>query len=58
MQDFDEGDYPQHKFAIDREGNKLRFDDEEGAIKYLNDNYNADKIDPDYLTPQHESFLL
>lgn len=49
MQDFDESDYHEDRFMTDEDGNRLRFDQEEDAIKWLNENVKAEMIVPEYL---------
>ena len=53
MQDFDEDGYYQRKFLRDESDEKMRWDEEEAAIKYLNDNFKAEHIDPEYLSPNN-----
>jgi hypothetical protein len=48
MQDFDESDYTQENFLLDKFGYKLRFECEDEAIKWLNENVKTEKIDPEY----------
>ena len=50
MQDFDEDDYYQNRFARDSQGNKLKFDSEEDALLFLNQNWNKEEIDEQYVT--------
>lgn len=49
MQDFDEGDYYEDRFMTDEAGDRLKFDQEEDAIKWLNENVKTEMIDPEYL---------
>lgn len=49
MQYFDEGDYHEDRFMTDEDGERLRFDSEEDAIKWLNENVKPEMIDPEYL---------
>lgn len=49
MQDFDESDYYEDRFMSDEDGDRLRFDYKEDAIKWLNDNVKAEMIDSEYL---------
>lgn len=48
MQYFDEGDYYRDRFMTGALDNRLRFDHEEDAIKWLNDNVKSEMIDPEY----------
>jgi hypothetical protein len=50
MQDFDEDDYHDHNFYRDENGEKIKFDTEEDAIKFLNQTFKAKHIHPDYRT--------
>jgi len=49
VQYFDEKDYHEDRFMTDDNGDKLRFELEEDAIKWLNDNIKTEMIDPEYL---------
>lgn len=49
MQDFDESDYYKDRFMTDEDGDRLKFNHEEDAIKWLNDNVKSTMIDPEYL---------
>lgn len=49
MQSFDEDDYYQYRFFKDENGDPYRFDDEEDAIKFLNEKFKTEYIDPEYL---------
>lgn len=48
MQDFDERDYTQDNFLTDVHGYKLRFECEDEAIKWINENVKPEKINPEY----------
>ena len=48
LQDIDENDYQQHRFVREN-GCELKFDKEDDAVKYLNDNFKIEYIDPFYL---------
>ncbi|MCY8228769.1 hypothetical protein MOC30_14360 [Bacillus spizizenii] len=48
MQWFDECDYDKERFLTDEEGNALKFDTEENAKRWLNENVRTEMIDPDY----------
>lgn len=60
MQDFDECDYYEDRFMTDEDGYRLRFDYEEDAIKWLNQNVKPEMIDDDYrrLKFTREDYLL
>lgn len=49
MQWFDEPDYVNERFFKDKDGNILKFDDEDEAIDWLIKNIKKEKIDPEYL---------
>jgi len=53
MQYFDEGDYTEEYFFKDEEGDVLKFEWENEAIKWIIDNVAEDKIDPAY---RHKGF--
>jgi len=53
MQCFDEGDYTEEYFFKDEEGNVLKFEWENDAIKWIIDNIEDSKIDPAY---RHKGF--
>ena len=48
MQWFDESDYHENHFFKDKNGEVLKFDNEEDAIQWINNNVKEDKIDPEY----------
>jgi len=48
MQWFDEDDYNNAHFFKDEDGVILKFDNEDTAIQWLNDNVKEDKINPEY----------
>lgn len=54
----DEYDMDQHLIFEDEDGDKLRFDREEDAILWLNENVRADKIDPKYVRPNLKDYLI
>lgn len=56
MQDFDEYDYDEKKFYRDDNGERMKWDDEDEAIKFLNDNFKAECIDPEYLLLNNDIF--
>jgi hypothetical protein len=49
MQWFDESDYVDERFFRDKNGDILKFDDEDEAIDWLIKNIKKEKIDPEYL---------
>jgi len=48
MQWFDEYDYHQDRFMKDEDGEALKFDYENQAIEWLNDNIKLEMIAPEY----------
>ncbi len=58
MQKFDEYDYNENKFLRDETGEMIKWDKEIDAIKYLNDNFKIECIDPEYITANHPSFKI
>lgn len=47
MQWFDESDYDESKFFTDEDGERLKFDDEDKALEWVNTHVKPDKIHPD-----------
>lgn len=60
LQEFDECDYIQENFLSDEHGNKLKFQTEELAIGWLNDNVKPEKIDSEYRRnkPEWKNYLI
>ena len=48
LQHFDEIDYYDYNFVRNSEGEKYFFDEEEDAIRQLNEWYKSEEIDPEY----------
>lgn len=57
MQDFDEYDYNPVKFFRDPDGEATVFDTEEEAVIYLNEHFQPEVIDPEYLSPNNLEFM-
>jgi len=49
LQYFDEFDYDKNRYVRDKEGVAYYFNDEEDAIKQLNEWYTPEQIDPEYI---------
>jgi hypothetical protein len=58
MQYFDEYDYHDNHFLRDDRGEKMRWDNEAEALRYLNDHFKPECIDPDCITPNNPAFHL
>lgn len=56
MQSFDEYDYDQNKFLRDKDNDAMRWNDEQEAIRFLNENFKPEYIDPEYITPNNKEF--
>jgi hypothetical protein len=57
MQSFDEYDYDQNRFLRGEDGQPIKFDTEESAILYLNENYKPEFIEDEYVTPNNQAFF-
>lgn len=58
MQHFDEPDYHAERFYRGEDGHAMRWEDEGEALKYLNENFKAEFIDPEFLSPNNDLFRL
>lgn len=57
MQSFDEYEYDQKRFLLGEDGMVVKFDSEEDAISYLNDNFKPEFIEDEYVTPNNQAFF-
>jgi len=53
MQSFDECDYSLQRFYCDESGERYKFENEEDAIKLLNNKFLRQCIDQEYLSPEN-----
>jgi hypothetical protein len=56
MQWFDERHYIEHNFYVDKNNKPYKFDTEDEAIDWLNNNVISEKIDPHYRSVSKEVF--
>lgn len=56
MQDFDEGDYAQHRFLKDADGEALHWESEEEAIRYLNRVIKPEHIEEQWVSAGNRLF--